>query len=105
MPAIQIEYVGFESLEGGREYTLRVRNLEEDELTFVRIISDKDFLDGRARYQDGPEICFLALQREVADTERRPPRRSAVNGEDLASYKEAHAPRPPRRKPHPPLRP
>ena len=103
MPAPQIEYVGFISRDVGREYTLRVRNMSEAEVTFTRVILEADFVSRRARYQDGPEICFLMLQKELAGTEDLPPLRSTVGDTELASYKAAHAPRPPRRKPLPPL--
>jgi len=103
MPATQIEYVGFVSREVGREYTLRVRHFEEDELTFVRVIREADFVSRRARYQDGPEICFLMLQRELDGAEQRPPHRSTVGDVELASYKAAHAPRPAGRKSRPSL--
>jgi hypothetical protein len=103
MPATQIEYVGFESHDEGREYTLRVHHHGEAELTFVRVILQADFVARRARYQDGPEICFQMLQKELADAEQHPPRRCTVEGVELAAYQAAHAPRPPRRKPHPPF--
>ena len=102
MRAVEIEYVGFQSQDGGREYTLRVRHLTDGVLTFVRVIPDAAFVAGRARYQDGPEICFLSLQREIADPECQPAHRSTLGEGELLSYKEAHAPRPPKRKPLPP---
>ena len=103
MPAPQIEYVGFQSRSVGREYTLRVRHVSEAEVTFTRVILEADFVARRARYQDGPEICFQMLQKELASSEDLPPRRSTVGDGELASYKAAHSPRPPRRKPLPPL--
>lgn len=103
MQSTRIEYVGFISQGSGREYTLRVHNREEQELTFTRLIPGAAFEARRARYQDGPEICFLMLQRELAAPGELPPRRSVVGDGELASYNEAHAPRPRRRKPGPPL--
>ena len=59
-----IEYVGFTTRGSAREYTLRVRRPSGDAF-FVLSIPTEAFDARRVRYQDGAEICFLRLQREL----------------------------------------
>jgi hypothetical protein len=98
---VQVEYVGFTTNERAREYTLRVRQKAAEAIEVTLSIDSQAFLDKRVRYQDGPEICFLKLQKELtaADDGRVPSRLSVVDA-DLEEYKTAHAPKAPRR--HPP---
>lgn len=103
MEDTQIEYVGFVSQGSGREYTLRVHGRNRPDLTFTRLIPGAAFEAHRARYQDGPEICFLMLRKELSTPGEPPPLRAVVGDRELASYRDAHAPRPRRRKPGPPL--
>lgn len=99
--ATQVEYVGFTTSGQAREYTLRVRHGAGEPVEVTLSIESQAFLDNRVRYQDGPEICFLKLQKELtARDDGRVPSRLSVVDADLEEYKAAHAPRPPRR--HPP---
>ena len=60
------------------------------------------FLSRRLRYQDAPEICFLIVQREVvACNGGLPAAELDVTDADLASYREAHAPKSNQRRPKP----
>jgi hypothetical protein len=98
----QIEYLGFTSQAATRQYTLRVR-LGAGEPHDVRLaIPNEVFLARRLRYQDAPEICFLIVQREiVACNGGLPSPELTVTDADLASYREAHAPKPSQRRPKP----
>src|SRR5262249_32306392 len=99
MPAV--EYVGFTTRGAAREYTLRVRQAAgEDPLQFTLVIPTAAFTSHRVRYQDGPEICFLKLQRElVACADGVPGARLTVTDAELEEYRTAHAP--PQRGPKP----
>ena len=95
---VQIEYLGFKSTDTEREYQLRVRRGPEVEDLIVAI-KNEAFLAKRVRYQDGPEVCFLKVQRELAAGEGALPRRALrVSDEELQEYRVAHTPRTPGRR-------
>lgn len=104
MPDARVEYVGFTVDEREREYTLRVWGTSGDAHDFHVAIANQAFLAHSLRYQDAPEICFLKLQRElVAAGDRLPALRLAVTAAELEEYRTAHAPKPPKRRPKPPI--
>jgi hypothetical protein len=99
-----VEYVGFTTRGTHRVYTLRIRRVAEEPEDFNVLIDSAAFLAKRVRYQDGPEISFLKLQKELlAANGGKPQRELAVTDSDLADYKAAHTPKPPQRRPRPPL--
>lgn len=92
--AILVEYVEFRAGEASREYRLRVgRGADVRGVTVA--ISNEAFLSGRVRYQDGPDICFLKIMREVAAHEDG----TLLAGDhqvtdlELEEYRISHAPR------------
>jgi hypothetical protein len=100
----QVEYVGFTTKGAHRAYSLRIRRAAAEPEDFTVLIPTSAFLAKRVRYQDGPEICFLKLQKEmVAANGTQPARELAVSDADLEEYKVAHSPKPPQRRPRPPL--
>ena len=101
---MRVEYLGFTSDDTTREYRLRARDggVFHD---FIRAIALEAFIAHRARYQDAPEICFLKLQRELAECDGTlPDAYVGITDAELEEYRTAHAPKPPRRraKPAPP---
>jgi hypothetical protein len=99
----RLEYVGFTVNDSTREYTLRVRQEASEPQAFTLAIPTQAFLDHRVRYQDGPEVCFLKLQRELAACAAGlPPAYLGVTDADLEDYRVAHTPKPPQRRPRPP---
>ena len=91
-----VEYVGFSTDAVARSYQLRVTLVTGEIRDFVLVIRNEAFLAQRVRYQDAPEICFLRLQRELtAHAEGLPPLQQSVSDEDLAQYRQAHAPKQP----------
>jgi hypothetical protein len=60
-----VHYVGFRITDEGREYTLRAIN--EAPRLFVLLITHQHFLMGRARYQDGPDLCCAKLTRMLME--------------------------------------
>jgi hypothetical protein len=90
-----VEYLGFQSHKSTREYALRVRRVGDDDRDFTVVIANNAFLDNRVRYQDGPEICFWKLQRELSacDDGRLPARKLRVSDEELEAYRDAHTPK------------
>ncbi len=103
MLASQVEYVGFRSGETTRDYQLLVRHPGGQCDEFIVAIRHEAFLSHRVRYQDAAEICFLKLRRVldewISAPESGPPsRRQNITDADLLEYREAHAPKPQRKK-------
>lgn len=93
-----VQYVGFHNNEITRDYLLFVRHADGRCDEFVVTIEQAAFVSGRARYQDGAEICFLKLSHALAAwaeaPESGPPAaRQGVTETDLVAYREAHAPK------------
>ena len=104
MAEAHVEYMGFTTEAAGRQYKLRVRQPTGEFYEFTLAIALDAFLSRRARYQDAPDICFLKLQRELAASPGELPASFlSVTDADLEEYRSAHAPRPPRRRPRPPV--
>jgi hypothetical protein len=77
-----------------REYSLRVTTPGSEARTFIVAISNKAFLANRVRYQDAPDICFLKLQRALAESAGLPAARLTVTDGELEEYRESHTARP-----------
>jgi hypothetical protein len=88
------EYVGFTVNQATREYSLRVTTPGSEARTFIVAISNKAFLTNRVRYQDAPDICFLKLQRALAECAELPAARLTVTDVELDEYRESHTARP-----------
>jgi hypothetical protein len=92
--AILVEYLEFRAGEAAREYRLRVgRGADVRGVTVA--ISNEAFLSGRARYQDAPDICFLKIQRELAEQEDGTllARDHQMTDQELEEYRISHAPK------------
>ena len=55
-------------------------------------IAHTAFAMRQALLQDGPDICYQKLRRELAESELSGVARVGVTDSDLAHYREAHAP-------------
>lgn len=99
-----LEYLGFKTEATGRQYTLRVRKPNGEFRDYTLAIALDAFTAHRARYQDAPEICFLKLRRELAASgDGVPAAFLKVSDADLEEYRSSHAPKPPQRRPKPPI--
>jgi hypothetical protein len=86
-----VEYVSFRSGAERREYLLRSHvGPEIHEHTIG--IAHAAFVTGRIRFQDGPEICYLKLMRELeAAADNIPPADSfIITDAELVDYVTAH---------------
>ena len=61
------EYVGFKVDDTSRVYTVRVSGPDGAAHEFQIAIANRAFLSSRVRYQDGAEICFWKLKRELSE--------------------------------------
>jgi hypothetical protein len=62
-----VEYVGFRSTADRREYLLR-SHVGPEIREYTVGITHAAFAAKRVRFQDGPEICYLRIQRELETT-------------------------------------
>lgn len=94
----ELRYIGFSSTADGREYAFRVTDGIEAR-HFVLLIGHEVFAAGEARFQDGPDLCFSRLQRDlVADPDLRPGPRLVLTARELFEYRDARERRLPGRK-------
>jgi hypothetical protein len=85
-----VEYVGFRTNAMRREYVLR-SHLGPEVREFTVGIALTAFTTGRVRFQDGPEICYLRLMREL-EADAAIPRAGdfTITDAELAAYVTAH---------------
>ena len=85
-----VRYVGFRSTARGREYTMRVSDVQSSR-DFVLLISHQAFAAHEARFQDAPDVCSGKLRRELAaDPDLLPGDGIAVTPQDLLDYRNSH---------------
>lgn len=88
---LRLEYRGFRNSARFREYLLHARaGLEERD--YVVGIELAAFVGRRVAFQDGPDVCFQRLWRELRGGSLTNLGRLAISDEELASYRAAHAP-------------
>ena len=92
---VTIRYLGFQDVPGRREYVLDAQRGDQTG-RYTLWIDLSAFSRRLALLQDGPEICYQKLVRELCDAEPEGSHGMAVTESDMASYKEAHT-RPVRR--------
>jgi hypothetical protein len=93
MATPHVEYLGFTATTLAREYRLRIHQGDEIH-DFMVAVPNEAFLKRRLKYQDGPEVCFLKLQRALADgTGSLPESELVVTDSDLEAYRVAHTPK------------
>ena len=103
---VVLEYLGFRNTRGRREYLMRVQSGSEAR-NYTVWIAHTAFAMHKALLQDGPDISFQKLQRELAEFALGGAACVGVTDGDLADYREAHAPptrRPPLPRPPSPAR-
>lgn len=92
---VTVRYLGFHDVPGRREYVLDAQRGNQTG-RYTLWIEQSAFSSRHALLQDGPEICYQKLLRELSDAELQGSDGMAVTENDLASYREAHT-RPVRR--------
>ena len=88
---VRLEYRGFRNTEVGREYVLLGRLLD-GEREYVVAIEHAAFAARRASFQDGPDICFQKLRRELHGQALLPLPPLTISEAELIAYRMAHAP-------------
>ncbi len=99
-----LEYLGFNSDDLARIYTLRARIDVNAVRNYTVAIPMTAFLTRRVRYQDAPEICFLKLQRELrACADDTLASHFEISDAELEDYRSTHSGKPAPRKPRAPV--
>lgn len=88
--ALLVQYLGFQDAPGRREYAIGVRRGDQSH-RYTLWIERAAFAERRALLQDGPDICYQKLLRELAGSELPAPDAIEVTDGDLAAYRETHA--------------
>ena len=83
-----LQYVGVSMIAGSREYSFRVADLLEADRFFTVDIQNVDFLPGRLKYQEGPDICYRKLLSLLEGELSNSPLclRQQVTGSDVTDY-------------------
>jgi hypothetical protein len=88
---LAVKYVGFRDVDGRREYELHAQRGDETR-RYTLWIELAAFSRVHVLLQDGPDICYQKLVRELAGAEPHRGDGIAVTENDLAAYRETHAP-------------
>ena len=86
-----VEYVGFQTVGESRHYQLRVRSADSCH-DYTVSIPNALFAPGFAKFQDGPELAFQRLQREMADDREPAQGTFTVTTAEFEAFREAHRP-------------
>jgi hypothetical protein len=98
MRPLSVRYLGFESTDTGRLYSLSVDG-EEGARHFAVLIPHAAFASRRVRFQDAPDLCFAKIQRELAsDPALVPGETLVVSDAEIDLYSEGQTKRSPERK-------
>jgi len=82
-----VQYVDVRTTVLGREYTLRALGATEPR-TFVLLIPEEAFTSRTIRFQDGPDLCFRRLQRELtADPDLLPDGDMILTADEISDYR------------------
>jgi hypothetical protein len=88
---LRLEYRGFRNTEVNREYMILAR-LADEEREYVVAIEQAAFAARRVSFQEGPDICFQRLRRELLGQALVPLPQLTITEGELAAYRTAHAP-------------
>jgi hypothetical protein len=62
---VLMQYLGFESNNGAREYAFQVRYTAEDIRDYRVTVENEIFASRRISFQDAPDLCSAKLKREL----------------------------------------
>ena len=65
MASTRVQYMGFTTDEIARRYALRIWQPDGETHDLTMSIPNAAFVAERVRYQDGPELCYRKLEREL----------------------------------------
>jgi hypothetical protein len=86
---LRLEYLGFRDTDATREYLLRAR-VGDEQRDYVVGIEQSAFAARRVSLQDGPDVCFQHMCRELSEGVLAELGPLAISDAELASYRAAH---------------
>ncbi len=86
---VAVRYLGFHDVRDRREFTLDAQRGDQVRRYAVRI-ELAAFSTRKALLQDGPDICYQKLLREIAESGLPGPGDIDVTDDDLEAYRTAH---------------
>ncbi len=92
---MNIQYVGFNVAAASRTYTFRVIDAAVEARQFTVQIQSEVFRTTLLKFQDGPDICFARLKRELEGEtqESRAEPHLRIEDQEIQEYVERHSPR------------
>jgi hypothetical protein len=91
MASARVEYLDFQNVPDHRVYRL-VACGPDGRAEFRFRIATAAFGAGRVKLQDGPDVCYQKLLRQLGAGETAGPDVVTIDDAELASYREAHTP-------------
>jgi hypothetical protein len=88
MKVDRVEYLGFQNVPEHREYRLAVCGPERRAEFRIRIATAA--FGAGLRLQDGPDVCYRRLLRELGAGETARPDVVTIDDAELAAYRDAH---------------
>ena len=88
---LSLEYCGFRNVRDRREYILLAK-LGTASSEYTVWIANSAFAAGHALFQDGPDICYQKLRRELVNVELTDGQSLEVTASELQDYRTAHLP-------------
>jgi hypothetical protein len=92
---MNIQYIGFSVVAASRVYSFRASRAPEDIREFTVDVRSDAFRSTLLKFQDGPDICFARLRRELdrETHEERAESQLHVEEQDIQEYLQRHYPR------------
>jgi hypothetical protein len=87
---LAVQYLGFQNIDGRREYLLQAQRGDEERRYRVWI-ELAAFAKRQALLQEGPDICYQKLLHELTGPGLQGPEGIGVTEADLAAYRESHS--------------
>jgi hypothetical protein len=89
-----LRYIGFKLQARGRDYSYQAVGPKDETREFVLTISNHAFLARQIPYQDGADICYQKLRKELdAETpELRLKPHLTISDQELDAYRQKYRP-------------
>ncbi len=92
---MNIQYLGFIVAATSRTYNFRVIDAPDETREFTLKVQSEVFRSTPLKFQDGPDICFARLKRELdgETQESRAEPNLDIGEQDIEEYLQRHYPR------------
>lgn len=91
---MNIQYVGFAVGNTARNYNFLVTDTPGHSRQFTVVVRFESFRSTRLKFQDGPDICFTRLKRELEreTDDARADSQLRIGPDDIQAYLDRHHP-------------